>query len=149
MTKISFVDFIKNENDKLKFIEESMEVKKNGHEFVNELVNLYPALEIAYESDIAQLLNNLKVTEKFTDLVMSAEKITKIIKSYKLDHAIQKLIITDLTDTVTRKDCITAPDFIKNEMKINKSNPYYYAVLSFFCQEENFEILQLGNATKK
>jgi len=149
VSKISFIDFVKNENEKLKKIENSMELNKTGALFINELVNLYPVLAIVYENELTQIYNNLKVTEKYTNLVISAEQLTKMIKSYKLDHATQKLVITDLTKVTITKECITAPDFLKNELKIDKSNPYYYAVLSFFCQEEVFEILQLANANKK
>lgn len=149
MTKITFLEYLQKQNRLLSDLESRMVVTKEGEKYFKELINLHPSLEIAYNHEISQILKNLKVNEKYTELIIEVEKDLKKVKNYKLDLAGQKVLITDKNNKDSEFQTITAPHFVENELLIPKDNPYYYSILSYFCQIDRFEILQLSVALKQ
>ena len=149
MTKISFSEYVQNQNQLLSQLESTMALKKTGELYFKRLVGLSEALEIAYPKEITQVLKNLKVSEKFTEMVIEVENKLKNFKRYNLDMAGQQVILIDKKGQEIHEPTITAIEFLDKELKIKKDSPYYYIVLSYFCQNDRFEIVQLYNSLKK
>lgn len=149
MTKITFIEYLQTQNKLLSDIESRMNLTKEGEKYYKELVNLQPSLEIVYPQETKQILNNLKVNEKFTEIVIDVENRLKKVKQYKLDMAGHKIIITDKQNNDHEISTLPMPEFIEKHLLIKKDNLYYYTLLSYLCQIDRFEVIQLYLALKQ
>lgn len=148
MTKITFIEYLKTQNKLLSDIENRMSMSKEGEKYYKELINLQPSLEIVYPQETKQILTNLKINEKFTEILIEVDNKLRKIKQYKLDMAGHKVIVTDKQNKESEIDTTPMPSFIENTLMIKKDNIYYYTLLSYLCQIDRFEVIQLYLALK-